>query len=278
MEEKNNPKIIVPRRRFLTKAGTLAAGAALGAGALGLAGPFSSESEAKAQQALPKRPWAYKKLDPEKVRKDGYDIFHNGRDCMEGSFAAIIKSLAAEVGHPYTIIPCELAYYGGGGGMGWGTLCGSVNGSCAAMSLILGGHDNRKALRKAVNEIMGWYSTAPLPTGKTDKFGKYGKMVQSVAGTPLCHASVSNWCKESFFESHSPERSDRCARVTGDTAARAVEILNAISDNTFVAVYVPPASVSKKEGGCRSCHGRKGTLANSRGLMDCVKCHEPHEI
>ncbi len=61
------------------------------------------------------------------------------------------------------------------------------------------------------------------------------------------------------------ERKQRCAKLTGDVAARAVELLNAWHAGQFVPAYVPAESV----GECMTCHGPDG-LADTHGKMDCV--------
>jgi len=286
MTEKNEKRIIeVPRRQFIAGVGKFAAGAAVGMGALGLVGCSSTETaQAEGENTsaeggaskveLPAWPWPYKKLDVEKVRKAGYDYYHAGLHCMGGAFKAIIGTLAEEVGFPYNALPIDtMAFYGQGGVMGWATLCGAANGASMAINLVLG--NKHEKLGAAINEVMGYYSTEPMPTAASNKFGDMGELAQSVAGNPLCHASVTNWCKASGYKSFSKERAERCGRITGDTAARAAEILNEIADNgNFTAAYKAPDTIAT----CAACHDKGGTLENTRGKMDCITCHEPHEL
>lgn len=277
----------VTRRQFLCDAGKIAAGAAVGLGSLGLVGcsttvaaPAKEKEGEKEQTAatatnakveFPAAPWPYKKLDPEVVRKAGFDAYKRGLHCMGGSFAAIIETLAKEVGYPYEAIPVEqFAYYGAGGVMGWATLCGAANGSSMAINLILG-KDHEK-LGAAINEVLGYYSTTKLPTAQSNQFGEFKNQAQSVAGNPLCHASVTNWCKASGKKSFSKERAERCAKLTGDIAAKAVEVLNQIADSSFTPVYQAPEAITD----CGSCHTKGGAIENSRGKMDCLTCHDDH--
>ena len=44
------------------------------------------------------------------------------------------------------------------------------------------------------------------------------KIVQTVSNSPLCHVSVGKWMKKSGYALGSPERKDRCARVTASVA------------------------------------------------------------
>jgi len=217
--------------------------------------------------AAPAWPWAYTKLDPAVVSKKGYDGYYEGA-CCYGVVKAIVTELRDKIGYPYTMLPVDMFRYGEGGVVGWSTLCGALNGACAVVNLVAG----EEVYKKVVNELVGWYTQYPFPSDKHDKYSKYPGQVQSVSGSPLCHVSVTNWCKASKYGAVSSERSERCAKLTGDVAAHTVELLNAQADGKFVATYTPPATISQ----CMSCHGKKA-MNNTRGLMDCVQCHEPHK-
>lgn len=218
--------------------------------------------------AAPAWPWPYQKLDPEKVRKLGYEGYYEG-GCMYGAATAIISTLQQEVGYPFTLIPVDMLRYGEGGTAGWGTLCGSLNGSSAAINLVCG----KGVYAPLVNELLGWYSEFPFPSKEHEAYSKFQNQVQNVSGSPLCHVSVTEWCKTAGKKVSDPERLDRCAKLTGDVAAKAVELLNAQADSKFVAAYKP----SELFAGCMSCHvGKDSMLNNVQGKMNCVQCHEPH--
>ncbi|KNZ69123.1 split soret cytochrome c precursor [Thermincola ferriacetica] len=284
MSDKNKFLENLSRRSFLVNAGKFAAGAMVGFSGLSLAGCAASPKESASEQAsqngpdvkIPKLPWPYKKLDPEVVRRKAHDNYYrDDAHCMETTFSTIVEELAKEVGFPYTVIPVEMAHYGAGGVMNWSTLCGALNGSCMAMNLVLGKKGD--ALEKAVNELMGWYTKAKFPSDQSNKFDGpkvKGPLPQSIGTSPLCHVSVSMWCNASGMKSFSPERAERCARLSGDTAAKAVEILNQyLEKGEITPVYADPASIQE----CGACHGKGGLIEDSRGKMDCVQCHEPHE-
>lgn|SRR5690554_3841998 len=247
----------VSRRAFLAGTGGFLAGAALGSrllGAVGLAAP--------AQPDVPAWPWTYVPLDPEVVRRKGYDGFMEG-GCCYGAAWAILSELQEKVGHPFTGVPADMFRYGAGGAAGWGTLCGALNGAAAMINLVTPQSD----CTPLVNELFGWYCDTALPTEKSNGFGPAN--VPSVAGSPLCHISLSRWAEAEGTKV--TERKQRCAKLTGDVAARAVELLNAWHAGQFVPAYVPAESV----GECMTCHGPDG-LADTHGKMDCVQCHEPH--
>jgi hypothetical protein len=214
--------------------------------------------------ATPAWPWKYQKLDPQAVWQAGYDGYYAGA-CCYGVFSAIIGELRKQVGYPYTLIPVEMFKYGEGGVVGWSTLCGALNGACAAINLV----SSEEVYNQIINELMGWYTQAPFPMGKPANPKVDKELATNASGSPLCHVSVTNWCKASGYGAKSPERSERCGRLTGDVAAKAVELLNQYADGKFVAAYKAPNSISD----CMSCHGDKA-MNNTRGKMDCVQCHD----
>jgi hypothetical protein len=256
------------RRQVLTGVGGLAAGLAIG----GLGVPSAMASAG--QDAI--WPMPYVKLDPEEVRKLGHRGYYEG-ECCRGAFSAIVGSLQRKVGPPFTGIPINIMAYGTAGVAGWCTLCGALNGACAAISLV---SENYKAI---ANELLQWYVQTPFPSEKAnalavnhqylvDKYKSDKALPSSVPGSPLCHINVSRWCKEHGYASGSSERSERCARISGDVAAYAVELLNMDMDGKFAAMHKPSAEVE----GCRVCHkkGKDFEAGNwTRGKMECSDCH-----
>ncbi|MEW6046726.1 MAG: C-GCAxxG-C-C family protein [Bacillota bacterium] len=250
----------VSRRELFAGTGAFAAGVALGTlfGGAGL----RSVSRAQAQD-IPPWPWPYHKLDPDRVARRAYEGYWKGA-CNYGVAEAIIGELADVAGYPFTLIPADMFRYGEGGVVGWSTLCGALNGAAAAICLVT----PKDAYARVINELMGWYTQVAFPqyrpAGGAD-------LPTSVSGSPLCHVSVTTWCKVSGYGENSKERKERCARLTADVAAQAVRLLNAHFDGQFTATYAAPASVKE----CMDCHG-PSHLNNTRGKMDCVQCHEPH--
>lgn len=250
----------VSRRELFTSTGAFAAGVALGT--LFGGGALRGVSTAHAAE-VPPWPWPYRKLDPDVVAQRAYDGYWKGA-CNYGAAEAIIGELARVVGHPYTLFPVDMFRYGEGGVVGWSTICGALNGAAAVICLVT----PKDAYPKLINELMGWYTQFAFPEYRP---AGGAELPTSVAGSPLCHVSVTRWCVSSGYQENSKERKERCARLTADVAAQAVRLLNAYYDGAFTANYVPPASVSE----CMSCHGPAG-MNHTRGKMDCVQCHEPH--
>jgi hypothetical protein len=224
-------------------------------------------------------PMTYAKLDVETVRKRGHRAFYAG-DCCYGAFKAIIESLAdTPGGEAFAGVPCDMMRYGKGGMYGYGTLCGAINGAAAAVQLVAA----EETAAKVVTELLNWYATAELPSDASNAYATNHEflvdelksdqaLLQNVAGNVLCHISVSKWSLASGYASGSEERKERCARIAGDVAAKAVELLNAVFDETFE----PALTSLGEQAGCMACHkpGLEFSGGNfTQGKMDCVTCH-----
>ena len=248
------------------------AGAAVGGLALGAIGGYSflppkeTIVEKEVPQEVSEHPWTYSKLDVEKVKERAYEgYFASG--CSYGAFEGIVGELKDTVGHPFTSVPTKISVYGKGGTVGFGTLCGALNGAAMAINLV----SNDLSM---VTEVVGEYTEKAYPTYKPAVTKKTdADLPTSVSGSPLCHVSVTKWCEASGFGSGSDERKERCGRLTAEVAGRTVEILNAMSDGVFTAAFVNPESVT----GCNSCHYDDGTVANVHAKSECTQCHgDPH--
>jgi len=268
------------RRAFI--AGSIKCGALLTAGAAGMAAAAHTmaptRSFAEAPKAAHPWPWPYAKLDPEAGRKLGHDSYYSGKGCSYGAFYPIIQGLVEKIGEPFTAIPAEMLIYGHGGGAGWGGLCGALNGAAAAICLVA----DKKTSDALISELFGWYTQALLPTDASNEYGaqnayatnKHAGMVQqSKSGSIFCHVSGTLWSNEAGIKITDPVRKERCARLTGDTVAQAITILNANLDGTFKALYAPPEGIAA----CNTCHGEKGDKVDVLSKMDCGQCHgDPH--
>ena len=256
------------RREFLkTGVCTALAGAAVTSGLTAL---DVGKAQAEIGSTSPDHPYGYIALDVDEMRQRGYDGYKDGQ-CAFGSFNAIIGKLAeldSDSGH--ATIPTQMMKWGAGGAAGFGTLCGALNGACAAIGLICSNTD----AKLFIADLLTWHSENLLPSPLSENYlepedGKDYELPQSVANSNLCHVSVTNWCLESGFASGSDERSERCARLTGDIAAKVAEMLNSgvggelgnPRDNSTV---------------CGVCH-KKGEDYDggqfTRGKMNCHSCH-----
>ncbi|MGQ9471604.1 MAG: C-GCAxxG-C-C family (seleno)protein [Candidatus Aminicenantales bacterium] len=223
----------------------------------------------------PQWPFPYVQLNEEHVMVLAHDSFFRG-GCAYGAFHAIIQALREKIGAPFTYIPTDMMKYGKGGGMEWGTLCGALNGAAAAINLVT---RNWGAL---IHELIGLYTQTAYPSNRSNQmavdqvFGTImyqGPLAQSVSGSPLCHASVTQWCNVSGFTATSLPRKERCGRLTADVAAKAVEMLNL----DMVGLFVPSFRPTIETETCLSCHGVHSVIENVLTDMDCTQCHGiPH--
>jgi hypothetical protein len=250
----------------------------VGATAAVLGSNVSSIRSAYANIQTHEWPWPYSPLDPEYARKLAHDCFYES-GCSYAGFSGLLKPLQEKIGEPFASIPPQMMSYGGAGVKGWGTLCGTLNGVSAAVSLVC----DPKSSSAIINELMSWYAQTRLPTDKSNEYGETGRfqvdkkikeMSQSRSGSPLCHISVTRWCRASGLTADSPERFERCARLSGDVAAQAILLLNEQAEEKFEAKHAISANAFE----CNKCHGPKGDEANVLAKMDCVQCHgEPHK-
>ena len=267
----------ITRKEFLSTAKTAIAAASVGA--IGMAAVEASGQSrqmpltAPTAAAIPPWPWPYRKLDTEDVRKRAHKAYYDG-GCGYGAFSGLLGALIDVVGEPFTLMPPQIMYFAGGGGAGWGTLCGALNGSATLINLVV----DRTNANSIIGELFGWYTEAPFPSDISNDYAQRRVFLvnrndralqQTQAGSPLCHASVSSWCTETHYAASSAERAERCARLTGDVAARAVELLNAFADGNFRAVFRQTTWTT----GCQSCHS--GHIANVQSTvkMNCPQCH-----
>lgn len=239
------------RRHLLSFVGGIAAAGA--ASSLLAASDAKKSGEAAAM-------WKYEQLDPDEVAQRAFDGYLKGH-CMYGGFESIVGTLGDRFGAPYSQFPFMMLTYGAGGINGWGTICGALNGTVAAIQLL------SPKPAPVIDAIMSWYQTAPLPSFYP-KGAKYPE-VRSVAGTPLCHESIAHWTEAAHKKAYSPERSERCGTLTSSVARKAVLLLNEQANAMKIAGFTPSAQTQA----CMSCHEKGGHVENIRTKMDCGGCH-----
>lgn len=233
-------------RRGLIKGAVGAAGiVALASGGLSLL----SKAEAKETPL----PWPYEKLDPEEVGKIAYDGWYKAF-CSYGVATGLLTPLQKKIGEPYTLLPVEGLRLGEGGLVGWGTLCGSLLGATVAVGFITP-YDVGKQI---MNEMLQWYSDTQLPIYKPAT-PKATVAVQTTSNSPLCHLSVGKWCQKAGKSLGSPERKDRCARLTADVAMKTAMLLNNWKDGKFKSTLKHPSALYgiTAQHNCNECHPNK---------------------
>lgn len=291
------------RRNFIKGAAALTGAAICG---------VATVNSVKAAETIPEdfvpppMPWGYQELDPEYVRKLGH-LGYYMEECGGGSFWAIMTALKEKIGYPYTLLPLPtkeefedhlsgkskgkhfqgIMQHGVGGGADYGSLCGAPNGAAAAITFAFPFAD----VKPIVQRLMRYYEQESFPNAKSNEYAVnkefYPPKYKSEKSLPrasshsvLCHVSVAKWCEKSGYASGSKERSERCARVTGDVAAMAVTLLNAHLKGHLETAF--PMRLSQDTVSCRVCHfkGKKFEAGQfARGSMECSSCHNdmtPH--
>ncbi|OGR04849.1 MAG: hypothetical protein A2511_15365 [Deltaproteobacteria bacterium RIFOXYD12_FULL_50_9] len=237
----------VSRRDALIGAGKIAAGAAIvtmGAAAL--------ISRAEAKEAVP-LPWPYQKIDPKEAGQIAYEGWYKAF-CSYGVASGILVPLQKKIGEPYTNLPVEGLRLGEGGTVGWGTLCGSLLGATVAVGFVAP-YDVGKQI---INELLKWYSDTELPLYVPARPRAEVK-IQTVSASPLCHISVGKWTDAAQKSLGSPERKERCARITADVAMKTVMMLNDWKDGKFSSSLKLPSAMYgiTAQHNCKECHGEK---------------------
>jgi len=234
-------------------AGTSAAGALL-------AHATAGQAQTNPAPSMRKVPWPYSPLDPDPVAQRSFESYYKFR-CMYGAFESIVGTTAEKLGAPYTDFPFELFKFGEGGINGWGTICGAISGCAAAFCVLSPKPD------VLIDTLFSWYETEPLPNVRP-KGSKFPE-VRVVAGSPLCHQSLSRWSKASKKKIYSDERSERCASITASAVHKSILLLNEQAKGTVLPAVVLPG----KTPGCMTCHEKGGVLENTRGKQECGVCH-----
>lgn len=229
------------RRSLILKAGAIAAGAtAVSAGGLRLANGTGAGA---------RYPWPYKKLYPEEVAEIAYENWYRNFCCYAVA-SGLLVPLREKVGEPYSSFPIESTRWGHGGAVGWGTLCGTLTGTGIVTGLTAGGVGEQ-----ILHDIISWYTRTKLPVFVPKKPKTEIKTVNTSA-SPLCHISVGKWMKKEGVGFFTPQRAERCARVSADVASRTARLLNEWKEGT----YRPSrASQAKTHGmpaqnNCSDCH------------------------
>jgi hypothetical protein len=109
------------------------------------------------------------------------------------------------------------------------------------------------------SELMQYYSDTSMPNFTPAKAKIQANIPKTVAGSPLCHVSVGKWMKAANKELGSPERKDRCARLTGAMAFQTVTLLNQWKDGKYKTKGIIPAKGYgiQSQHNCTDCHGDK---------------------
>lgn len=255
------------RNAIKTAAGVLAGG---GIGLFSVSNLFKEETQpnsepVKLDYSQTGSEWKYVPLNPDVSAERAYEFYAEG-GCMYSMVKCVISQLAENIGKPYDSMPLHMFKYGHGGIGGYGTVCGTLNGAAALISLLV---PDKTVQDKMIADIFHWYETKPLPSFIPARPALDYDPVKSISNSVLCHAANTNWCKKSGFNIGSNERKEKCRRLTADVAKKITIGLNELHSNNYMA----NAPGNEIVGTCISCHGKEGKLKNVSGKMSCSSCH-----
>lgn len=249
----------ISRRGLLINAGKCAVGAAAAAAFASVLPSIATDAHA-AGGKTEKWPWPYVKLDPDKTAEIAYNEWYRVF-CGAAVISSIFSQLREKIGGPYKSFPIDSFVFLEGGMAGWGTVCGSNAGANVVSNIIIGpriaGPDCEHG-HTIGSDMMDWYSNTPLPTYTPKEPKQKTEIIKTTSNSPLCHVSVGKWMKASGFALASPERRDRCARVTASVAHKLVIDLNAWKDGKFspMSEWTPGKTVGiTGQQNCNECHG-----------------------
>ncbi len=245
----------VSRRNLFKGAGKFAIGAA---GIAALSGNLSFLRPAEAKGGpTEKWPWPYVKLDPEKTAELAYNEWYRIY-CGGAVVSSVFGQLREKVGEPYKSFPIDAFIFLEGGIAGWGTICGTNAGANIVTNLIIGPRTSGSEDGMMMgSEMMQWYSDTAMPTFTPKDPKVKAEIPKTTANSPLCHVSVGKWMAAANKDLGSPERKDRCARLTASMAFHVVELLNDWKDGKYKTRGSMPAKTYaiQAQHNCNECHG-----------------------
>jgi hypothetical protein len=275
-----------PREGLSRRAFISGAGSAMATGTLVAA--LGAPQAVSAQAAPPAGPWPLPQLDPDAVRDAGYWGYwandpwkKTNYGCGYGVASALLASIRAALGpgSPWDALPLEMFKWGKTGAVESGTLCGALTGALPIFSLA-----SPTYVTEMGSDLLRWYQETALPSTQMDYLDSkrpYPQQAQSVSASPLCHISVSSWCKVSGKLASSIDRKTRCGKITGDVARMAAIILNRLAPGRPYVPLYPALGGGTAYEQCVHCHVDAPPPPtpdairnnNSLGVSTCNPCH-----
>lgn len=269
----------IDRRQALTKIiglSTAAAGVAL----MGTSAFAATDADGYYRLEIGEK-LKYVPLDAMKTAKLAYET---GGGCMHQVFHSIITMLAQSNSvdvDKFTTIPTALAGYGWAGVVGQGTLCGNLNAAGMLINILDDINGQNDAI---IGASFRYYETQDLPLSSAEFITGIGSTAEktlevgssSIANSPLCHSSISNWSAASGKPF--AKKGERCKRLSASLAYHIVELLNRAYGGEDISA-LPEARPSEEAQACQSCHGVSETMGPAASVktdMECTTCHTGH--
>jgi hypothetical protein len=107
-----------------------------------------------------------------------------------------------------------------------------------------------------INDLMQWYSITTMPVFEP-RAPKATFKHKTVSDSPICHISVGKWMKAEGKPLSSPERRDRCARLSASVAQKSAMMLNDWAAGKYKPAYTAKQSAGgiNSQNNCMECHG-----------------------
>ncbi|SHG94112.1 cytochrome C [Ferrimonas marina] len=249
------------------------------AGALMLSHPALAVTNADGQWQLSLgESLAYAKIDPMVAARNAYEA---GNGCMYQVFHGIVSTLAqsdSPDADKFAQIPTAMAQYGYGGILGEGTICGNINAAGMLLNFLSINGEPAKTLLMPIGRF---YEETVLPFRDTAFLDGIGANTEeliakvgdpTIANSPLCHASVTNWAKANGKTAK--DKGERCSELSASLAYQIALMLNqAMDGEDVVAMYPFSDTVSE----CKACHTPADDFGHSvASNMECDTCHGGH--
>lgn len=241
-------------------------GLASAASIASMMGSFPLSSSAADNTMPGMNAWKWQPIDPAAAAQRAYDIYPDG-SCMYAVFGSVMTLLAEKYGVPFSTFPTAMMMYGAEGCF-YGSLCGAANGAAALIGLFNPGLDLKSRREAMIQEIFAWYEANQFPSWKPMNPAFDGELPTNASGSVLCHISMGLWCRTAKKSVGSPERKERCRRLSAETAQKITELLNRAVDPECKFAGLPSATTS-----CTLCHNPKGQSPTSTTSMRCDACH-----
>jgi len=279
---------LMSRRKFLAGTG-LVLGAATVSGAVLLK---DADPAAAAGTAIP---WPYptdpaQQPNPEAVARRAWETYYKS-GCAEAVWGSGVEALAAiSPAGTWDTLPTNMFRFGGGGIAGWGTICGTLNGAAAFISMVVGQNLGPDGVTKVwthrnnlINGVFQFYAETPLPTNDCYKSSQgfldgldpwtpatpaaapISNAPSSTANSPLCHSSLVQWTETTGYFDQSPEQRDRCGKACFDVSRKMFTLLNTY----FELASAPDVAFDPSVAACGACH-----KSYTGAKMACGSCHD----
>lgn len=151
-------------------------------------------------------------VDPEKIAQRAYELYweYNCEYGVVNAFSQIagLKFDYSRVREISKKLPHR-----------WNTICGALTGAFYIFVITI----PDEVIEEAIKELIEFHNNTELPIFVGNRELEIPK---AAVGSILCRDSIINWSKATGIHPRTLERSERCARLTGDIAFKTAEIMN----------------------------------------------------